>query len=96
MYLNIEVLPSKPKKAGLYKLNNCFMQPFDQEKNLESISSLTLKGFDTRSSNDYNEFIRCVHQFVSPIFCMNFPQFEQLKEKTKKLLAQKGFFSVCR
>ena len=93
MYLNIEVLPSKPEKAGLYKLNNCFIQSFDQEKNLESISSFTMKGFDTRSSsNDDNEFIRCFHQLVSPIFSMNFSQFEQLKKKTKKLFAKKVFF----
>ena len=93
MYLNIEVLPSKPEKAGLYKRNNWFFQSFAQEKNLESISSFTMKGFDTRrSSNDYNEFIRCFHQFVSPMFSMNFSQFEQLKKKTKKLLAKKGFF----
>ena len=65
MCLNIEVLPSKPEKAGLYKLNHCLIQSFDQEKNLESLLyfSFTLKGFDTRSSsNDYNEFIRCLNE----------------------------------
>ena len=39
-----------------------------------------------------NEFIRCFHHFVSPIFSMNFSQFEQLKKKTNSLLVQNSFF----
>ena len=41
-----------------------------------------------------NEFIRGFQQFVSPIFPMNFSQFEPLKKKTNFLLV-KDSFSQC-
>jgi hypothetical protein len=39
-----------------------------------------------------NEFIRCFHQFASPILSTNVSQFEQLKKKTNFLLVQNNFF----
>ena len=38
-----------------------------------------------------NEFIRCFHQFFSPIFSTDFSQFEQLKKNRKFLLVQNIF-----
>ena len=40
----------------------------------------------------YNKFIRCFHQFVSPILYTNFSQFVQLKKKTNLLLVQNSLF----
>ena len=40
----------------------------------------------------FNEFIRCFHQFFSPILSTNLSQFEPLKKKTNLLLVQNMFF----
>ena len=43
-----------------------------------------------------NEFIRCFHQFVFPIFSTNFSQYKQLKKAPNFLAVQNSFyFSVC-
>ena len=48
--------------------------------------------------SSYNEFIRCFHQFVSPIFCKKFSQVEELKRKTNSfflsLLVEKEIIIV--
>ena len=41
----------------------------------------------------FNEFIRCFHQFDTPIWSTNVSQFEQLKRKTNFLLVQNRIFS---
>jgi hypothetical protein len=42
---------------------------------------------ESKQKMHFIEFIRCFHQFVSPIFSTNFSQFEQLKKETNYFLS---------
>ena len=75
---------------------NSFFSCFDHINQLwwVTITALLIEKKNVKMYFD-KEFVRCVHQFVSPILSTIFSQFELLKKKASFLLAQNIFFSVC-